>query len=275
MTYTLSVEEKKAFHEDGFLIVPQLINQENIQELLNHTVGIMQGEVIVPGQIDPPPPDATIEEIEQRYIRIHQLHFHLEIHERYLLHARILDVLEGLIGPDVMAMQTMLFLKAPDQIGQGYHQDSYYIPTRPDTLCGAWIALDDADEENGCVWFVQGTQHEPISHEAQNVSHDDVNLNGLGKIAAKYPDNEVPAVMKSGDVAFFGGHVIHRSHSNKSKTRFRRAFVGHYANARSWTHWGAPLDECRNSNQILARGNTHLPYAVPKFGTMCAATQVN
>ena len=149
MTYTLSVEEKKAFHEDGFLIVPQLINQENIQELLNHTVGIMRGEVIVPGQIDPPPPDATIEEIEQRYIRIHQLHFHLEIHERYLLHARILDVLEGLIGPDVMAMQTMLFLKAPDQIGQGYHQDSYYIPTRPDTLCGAWIALDDADEENG------------------------------------------------------------------------------------------------------------------------------
>ena len=149
MTYTLSVEEKKAFHEDGFLIVPQLINQEDIQELLNHTVGIMRGEVTVPGQIDPPPPDATIEEIEQRYVRIHQLHCHLEIHERYLLHARILDVLEGLIGPDVMAMQTMLFLKAPDQIGQGYHQDSYYIPTRPDTLCGAWIALDDVSENNG------------------------------------------------------------------------------------------------------------------------------
>ena len=33
MIYTLSVEEKKAFHEDGFLIVPQLINQEDIQEL--------------------------------------------------------------------------------------------------------------------------------------------------------------------------------------------------------------------------------------------------
>ena len=106
MIYTLSVEEKKAFHEDGFLIVPQLINQENIQELLNHTVGIMQGEVIVPGQIDPPQPDATFEEIEPRNVRIHQLHCHLEIHERYLLHARILDVLEGLIGPDVMAMQS-------------------------------------------------------------------------------------------------------------------------------------------------------------------------
>jgi len=275
VAYVLSVEEKKAFHEDGFLIIPQLINQRDVQELVDHTVDIMQGEVTVPGRIDPPSPNATIEEIEQRYVRVHQLHLDLEIHERYLLHTRILDVLERLIGPDVMAMQTMLFLKAPEQVGQGYHQDSYYIPTRPDTLCGAWIALDDADEENGCVWFVKGTQHEPICYEAQNISHDDVNLNDLGKIAAKYPENEVPAVMKSGDVAFFGGHVIHRSHSNVSKTRFRRAFVGHYANARSWTHWGASLEECRNSNQILARGSTHLPYAVPKFGTPCAATQVN
>ena len=33
----------------------------------------MRGEVTIPGHIDPPPPEATIEEIEQRYVRIHQL----------------------------------------------------------------------------------------------------------------------------------------------------------------------------------------------------------
>ena len=43
MTYILSVEEMKAFHEDGFLIVPKLINQEDVQELLDHTVDIMKG----------------------------------------------------------------------------------------------------------------------------------------------------------------------------------------------------------------------------------------
>ena len=273
--YLVSVEEVKAFHEDGFLIVQDLVSQDEVQELLDHTVDIMQGKVTVDGRIEPPPPDATIEEIEDRYVRIHQLHFHLEIHERYLLHARILDVLEVLIGPDVMAMQTMLFLKGPGQVGQGYHQDSYYIPSYPDTLCGAWIALDDADEENGCVWFVRGTQYEPVYRDAQNVSHDDVTLNSLGAIAAKYPGCEIPAVMKAGDVAFFGGHIIHRSHPNSSQDRFRRAFVGHYANARSWTHWGAPLEECRNGNQILARGKTHLSYATPKFGTPCAATDLS
>jgi phytanoyl-CoA hydroxylase len=41
------------------------------------------------------------------------LHRRLEIHERYLLHPRIVDVVAGLVGPDVLALQTMLFVKGP------------------------------------------------------------------------------------------------------------------------------------------------------------------
>ena len=41
--------------------------------------------------------------------------------------------------------QTMMFIKGPGSDGQGFHQDSYYIPTFPDTLIGAWIAVDRAD----------------------------------------------------------------------------------------------------------------------------------
>ena len=74
-----------------------------------------------------------------RYI---QQHRNIPLHEHYLLHPRVLDVLEQLIGPDVMAMQSMLFLKPPQQPGQGYHQDSKYITTSPDLLCGAWIASE-------------------------------------------------------------------------------------------------------------------------------------
>ena len=94
------------------------------------------------------------------------LHRRLEIHERYLLHPRVLDVVEGLVGPDVLALQTMLFLKPPGADGQGYHQDSFHIITQPDTLIGAWIALDRADEENGCLWVTAGSQAEPIYPDA-------------------------------------------------------------------------------------------------------------
>jgi len=287
--YPVSVDEYVRFHEQGFLVVKGLLSGAEIKELITHSEDLMHGRLDVPG-LEPPAPGMTPEQIASRYLRIHMLHRHLEIEERYLLHPRVLDVLEALIGPDVMAMQTMYFIKAPGGAGQGYHQDSYYIPTYPDTLCGAWIAVDTADEENGCVWFTTGSQHEPIyptedrvaqNHTnlkdlpvVENVSHTDTEVNTLSKIAAKYPGKEQPAVADPGDVVFFAGHILHRSHTNMSKDRFRRAFVGHYANARSFTMWGSKnRREPSNQVQILARGWTHLPFGVPRFGTPCAANQ--
>lgn len=287
--YRMSVREYVTFHQQGFLIVRGLVPAADVEELKRHSEDLIYGRISVPG-LEPPPPDATPQEIERRYLRIHMLHRVLEIHERFLLHPRVLDVLEALIGPDVIAMQSMFFLKFPGGEGQGYHQDSYYIPTVPDTLCGAWLAVDRADEENGCMWFTPGSQHEPIyptvgrehaNHGdtlgdlpvVANVSGTDERSNTLSRVAAKYPHAEVPAVMEPGDVAFFGGHVLHRSHRNRSTTRFRRSFVGHYANARSFTLWGhGDADgQPTNHRQILARGDTHLPFAQPRFGTACAA----
>ena len=36
-----------------------------------------------------------------------------------MLHPRVLDVIQALVGPDVLAMQSMLFLKPPGGSGQG------------------------------------------------------------------------------------------------------------------------------------------------------------
>ncbi len=226
------------------------------------------------------------------WLRAHMLHRRHALHERFLLHPRILDVLEALIGPDVLALQSMLFFKQPGQPGQGLHQDAYYIPSFPDTLCGAWVALTKATVENGCLWFTVGTQNEPIYPDDKGMgtslqstledmgtiygaSVTDENRNGLVRIAQKYPGKEVPVEAEPGDVVFFGGHILHRSHSNRTD-KPRRSFVGHYCNARSavpWNH-GLPWDgEMANYLHILARGNTHLPFAQPVFGTPCAANQ--
>ena len=288
--YTVSVEQYVRFRRDGFLVVPSLVSEAEIAELRAHCADIVAGRV-ARELLGEHVMYAEAADAERAYSRIHMLHRRLELHERYLLQPRVLDVLEALIGPDVLALQTMLFLKPPGSDGQGYHQDSYYIPTLPDSLCGAWIAIDRADEENGCVWFTTGSQHEPIYPDAGNValhypgarpeglrlvdhvSDTDAARNGLTPIAARYPGREVPARAEPGDVVFFGGHVLHRSHRNRSASRFRRSFVGHYCNARSFTQWdygyGEPI---ANGRHILARGGTHLPFAQPRFGTPCAAT---
>jgi hypothetical protein len=84
---------------------------------------------------------------------------------------------------------------------------------------------------------------------------------------------------------FFGGHILHRSKRNFTTDRVRRSFVGHYCNARSFTQWGEatepgstdfgptvePATGMTNGSHILACGDTHLPFARPRFGTPCAA----
>ena len=307
--YRVSVAEYIRFRQKGILVVPGLVSPEEIQELRTHTDDLMQGRLpeqqghtlegphsgpsgTLTQTLAAPPAHLSPQEKAEYFLRIHMLHRQLELHERYLLHPRVLDVLQALIGPDVLALQTMLFLKGPGKPGQGWHQDSYYIPTHPDTLCGAWIAIDDCDEQNGALWYATGSQHEPVyppktgygfgDHQLEgissvgNVSNPDDSINDLSKIADKYDQLLVPA--KAGDVVFFGGHVLHRSKKNWSSDRFRRSFVGHYCNARSFTQWGREhgedVDESTlgtNKFHILARGDTHLPYAKPRFGTFCAA----
>ena len=215
------------------------------------------------------------------------IHRHHAVAEKHFLYPPVIDVLEALIGPDVLALQTMMFLNPPGMGGQGWHQDAYYIPSLPDTLIGAWMALDRADEENGCLWVIPGSHAEPIYptpdrrpvlhteesfddlEDVENVSILDDSINTLSRVVRKYPD-PIPVVCEPGDVIFFHSHLLHRSYRNRTEDRFRRAFVSHYCNARSWVPWnhGQTWEgEAANQMHILARGTTHLPYAEPKFGT--------
>jgi phytanoyl-CoA hydroxylase len=291
--YSVSVDEYVRFREQGFVVIHGLVSAEDVQDLDHHIDNLLSGHESLDGaQVQADLGRAPRPAAPEDWLRVHMLHRQLAIHERFLLHPRILDVLEALIGPDVLALQTMLFFKQPGQPGQGYHQDSYYIPTFPDTLCGAWLAISPADEENGCLWFTPGSQHEPIYPDPRGwaaslqsnlgdlgtidqASNTDETVNGLTRVAQKYPGREVAVPAQPGDVVFFAGHILHRSHSNRS-TRPRRSFVGHYCNARSWVPWnhGETWEgDAANYLHILARGETHLPYAQPLFGTPCAASQ--
>lgn len=288
--YKVKVAEYVHYRREGYLKVEKLVPPEDVQKLLDWAnarweaahapagkggTGLQQSE------------KASIEEVHRTGTRVHQLHRVDPIAEWGLLHPRILDVLEALIGPDVLALQTMLFYNPPGTGGQGWHQDAYYITTYPDTLIGAWLALEPADEENGCLWVVPGSHCEPIYppeqvhghvhaqnafedlHAVQNVSHLDDSVNTLTQIVRRYPP-PIPVPMEPGDVLFFDGHLLHRSYPNRTTDRWRRSFVCHYCNARSWVPWnhGAPYEgDSANYLHILARGSTHLPYASPQFGT--------
>jgi phytanoyl-CoA hydroxylase len=285
----VTVDQYVRYREQGFLIVRGVLAADEVQELLDHVDDILAGRVELPGGHAFGADNKTPEERLEHLLRIHMLHREIPIHERFMLHPRILDVVAALIGPDVLALQTMLFIKRPGSPGQGYHQDSWHIVTQPDTLIGAWVALDRADTENGCLWISAGSQHEPVYPDADERSHHggdrllcdipsitgaddpDESRNDLAPIAARYASREVPAALDPGDAVFFHGHALHRSHTNRSRTRSRRAFVAHYCNALSFVPWddGPPPapGEMANDRHILARGSTHLPFARPRLST--------
>ncbi len=283
--FKVSVDQYRDYKRDGFLIVRGLVLPQHVAELKQYSEDLMYGRIQLEG-VEPPVPGESTAEMEKRLLRVHMLHYVDELSERYLLYPRVLDVVEALTGPDVAALQTMLFFRAPGSDGQGWHQDSYYIPTFPDSLIGAWIAIDPAKEENGCMWMLRGSNTEPIYPPKNGGGHGDWNLdeiprvggvgghsnsdddpgNDLQPMVNRLESNKFCCEMEPGDVAFFGGHTLHRSYSNRTTDRMRRSFVSHYCNARSFTPW---LDG--NANQILARGNTTLGFSKPRFGTPCSA----
>ncbi len=201
--YQVSLEERRFFGHKGYLKVESLLTDAELSELDQHSMNLALDKVDLDHLEGVEPPAATDERspaaAEDRYFRFIQFHRHLEIHERFLLHPRVLDVLEVLIGPDLMAMQSMLFLKPPGQPGQAFHQDSYYIKTAPDT----WIAIDDCDEENGCMSFIPGTNLDPIYHEVTQPENTRDFKAGLTEIAGVETSREILAEARAGEVIFF------------------------------------------------------------------------
>jgi ectoine hydroxylase-related dioxygenase (phytanoyl-CoA dioxygenase family) len=131
-------------------------------------------------------------------------------------------------------MQSMLFVKAPGKKGQAWHQDEYYIPTRDKSLVGAWIAIDDATVENGCLWIIPGRP----DHMMRRVPYHGTEYADVDTVDVKQMSSQaIPVEVKSGSVVFFNGYTLHSSLANKTKDNFRTALVNHYMSAESMLPW--------------------------------------
>lgn len=114
----LSVDDYRKLKQDGFVKVESLIPQDDIRAMSAHMDRVIEGIETAPGFPAINPYMAEAERVA-RFSRIHNAHRVHALHERFLLHPRILDVIEQLNGPDVLALQSMIFFKQPGQPGQG------------------------------------------------------------------------------------------------------------------------------------------------------------
>ncbi len=73
----------------------------------------------------------------------------------------ILDHVQDVVGPDVVAWGSHFFCKQPhDPRKVAWHQDASYWPLTPARTVTVWLAIDDADQENAAMMFIPGTHRQ-------------------------------------------------------------------------------------------------------------------
>jgi hypothetical protein len=152
----------------------------------------------------------------------------------FLLDGRMQQLLSTFLDEEPFGAQTMFYFKPPHARGQALHQDQAYLRAAPGTCVAGWLAVDDCDEENGCMSVVPGSHRLPIlcpipADRTESFTGEQVPV----------PDGyqAVPMLMKAGDVLFFHGNLIHGSGPNRSDTRFRRSLIAHYITGNSTEAW--------------------------------------
>ncbi len=247
------------FNANGYFIAREALTSHECDEM-NEDIKNMAG-----GKYSHPifQNQDSDEEIYNKILCIHQPHTVSPIFVKYMKHPNITKILGQCIGPSVKCMQSMYFVKPPGLQGQAWHQDECYIPTRDRSLCGAWVALDDATIENGCLWVI------PSSHKLGYIypfrDHNQPDKYDISQQVFGFDESpQIPVEVKKGDVIFFNGYLLHKSEKNNTKNDYRRAIVYHYMNSYSFLPWGKTpenISPAQHDNRKVIQVLGEDPYA--------------
>ena len=150
---------------------------------------------------------------------------------------KLTNRLASILGPDVITFNGLTIFKSRE-IGLAfpYHQDLWYFQKGNEIAqsCGIWLAIDDADEENGCLWVA------PESHSGRLYDHvapaGEYNQQEFREVLEARDMAEIPVPLRSGSALFFDGRLLHRSGLNMTD-RDRTCYVIH--NTSADTRFGA------------------------------------
>jgi phytanoyl-CoA hydroxylase len=240
--------EVERYREQGYLVVADLYTPEECDALCRHARDVVEGRVpLAVGDrvwIEPAAEEQELVDETNRWDYLFKIGHHMyktdAVFRELACHPRVVAVLRELIGPNVKCVQTM-YLDKPRGLGVGqpYHQDSHYLRTDPETLLAVWVALDDADTENGCLHVIPRSQNEPVYPHETPV--DPAQRKIYVEVHSARTRAEVAVPLPRGSGVFFPGRMLHRSGNNLTD-RKRRAFVAHYASARSRWLWKDDLN---------------------------------
>ena len=213
----MTVNLRTSFEGDGYVFCKSFVDVQEILQNLDRFV-----REVVPGM----PPELVFFEDKSQADSLKQLQL---LHENDAFFRQLAnggpfrELAELLLGESVVC-KNMQYFNKPPQIGQPTpaHQDGFYFKLDPPQALTMWLALDDVDEENGCVRYVPG------SHLQGMRDHGSTGTLGFSQGITDFPSakdlqNEVAFPAQPGDLLAHHALTIHRADGNRSETRTRRA----------------------------------------------------
>lgn len=211
---------KQTFDRDGFVVVRQFLDQNELAELAAQLDRYIRD--VVPGLSDA----HAFYQDRSRPETLKQMQFMNvdRFFAGYTAHPKWRTLAETLVGEAATCESPEWFNKPP---GVDHptppHQDNYYFNLAPPNVVTIWLALDQVGEENGCLRYLPG------SHLRGFRPHARSNVLGFSQAITDFGPQDEAAERKihfaPGDAVAHHGMTIHRAEPNRSPTLNRRAFA--------------------------------------------------
>jgi non-heme Fe2+,alpha-ketoglutarate-dependent halogenase len=246
--FKLSPEEVAQFREQGYLGPYTLYSPEEARQRLK----VIRAELFDRSH--------TVYDLPTTSpISNYDRHLDVDLLSEHVTRPEIVDRLTSLLGPDLICWRSEMFPKYPGDEGTDWHQaDTFaHASGKPQIVWpgdqrfgGAvtvWTALTDADEENGCLRFIPGTQEEMFYDESKKMEFDPSLTNAtvidgmkrgffgydyrsLQKDPDWKPDESkaVSLVMQPGQFVIFWSTLMHSSFPNSTANRTRLGYASRY-----------------------------------------------
>ena len=241
------MELKKHFEEKGYAIREKIFSNGDLK-IFNAEFDAILNQLIHSGEnINAKWESSLTNHIEpknSKVIHTHNVQSYSSIFLTMMQNTTLLDLIEEIIGPNIIMHHSKLFYKPPHQ-GSAFplHQDWSYFPTKNNSMIAAVIHLSESTPENGCIRIVPG------SHKIGKLEKSDGHTH-IPKIHDEHELEEAePIIGEPGDVLFFHCFSLHGSMPNISKNPRKTILIQLYAGT------DKVLDDNPHSNiQLVLRG---------------------
>ncbi len=216
---SLSAEQLSFYHEHGYLALGRVLTDKGLEQ--------MRREVMVAWEAEKGSFDPTKNWLQNSLLA--DIHHRSDTARRFYFSGPLVDAAGQLIGPNIKGATSQLTFKMRgNTMPFGWHQDNGYGQLEPYNTLTTLTALDDADQDNGCLWLIPGSHKQ--GQIAVTRTPEERKANKEVVVAAD-DAKAVPMAMKAGETLIFHCWTLHKSEGNRSKTRDRRILFLRYADA--------------------------------------------